>query len=41
MANYEINCFVPLDPKINEFLVGYGTGDLKYYKESLNFLGQL
>lgn len=41
MANYEINCFVQIDPKINEFVLGFGTGDLKYYKESLNFLGQV
>lgn len=41
MANYEINCFTVIDPKASEFVLGFGTGDLKHYKESLNFLGQV
>lgn len=38
---YEISCFCLIDPNSDlEFVIGFGKGDLMYYKESMNLLFQ-
>lgn len=36
---YEISCFVSTKTQFNEFVIGFGQGDLIFYKESIDFFG--